>query len=42
MDAMDSRQWLRERMLDIDATCWQREERVVVREVANLAGCRTS
>jgi hypothetical protein len=37
MDEMDSRQWLRERMPQIDAPRRQREQRVAVRKAANLA-----
>jgi hypothetical protein len=37
MDDIDVRQWLRERMPQIDAHCRQREQRIAVRKAANLA-----
>jgi hypothetical protein len=42
MDDMDVRQWLRERMPQIDAHRRQREQRIAVRKAANLARWGTS
>ncbi len=42
MDDMDVRQWLRERMPQIDAPRSQREQGVAVRKAANLARWETS